>query len=158
VGRGPLYGRRLDSSPTSRSLIHEAESGHDGLARERRPIFRPIQGTIRYDIKVTAFCAGESHYPLSLTGPFPFLPVSPAHRLTTMYEKWLADDKEDLKLTKDQIAEFQAKLDNVQASQGTSGEVLAHKEVLLSQKEDVLSVRTAWVQTCVRGVAGREIA
>ena len=57
-----------------------------------------------------------------------------------MYEKWIADDKEDLKLTKDQIAELRAKIDAVQNSQESSSEVLSHKEVLLSMKEDVLSV------------------
>lgn len=60
-----------------------------------------------------------------------------------MYEKWLADDKEDLKITKEQIAEYQAKLNAVKESQGTSGEVLAHKELILVQKEDVLAVRPA---------------
>lgn len=62
-----------------------------------------------------------------------------------MYEKWIADDKEDLKLTKDQIAELRAKIDAVQNSQESSSEVLSHKEVLLSMKEDVLSV------SCSRG-------
>lgn len=66
--------------------------------------------------------------------------VASGHRLTKMYEKWIADDKEDLKLTKEAIAEYRAKVDAVQKSQESNSQVLAHKEVMLSMKEDVLSV------------------
>lgn len=59
--------------------------------------------------------------------------------LAAMYEKWLAEDNEDLKLTKQQIADMQAKLSSVKEAQQTNGEVLAHKEILLAEKEDVLS-------------------
>lgn len=58
-----------------------------------------------------------------------------------MYEKWIQDDSEDLKITKDQIRELQEKIDAVQSSQDLHENTLAEKELILAGKEDVLSVR-----------------
>eukprot|EP00056_Hartaetosiga_gracilis_P018182 m.9936 g.9936 ORF g.9936 m.9936 type:complete len:184 (+) comp6466_c0_seq1:222-773(+) len=59
--------------------------------------------------------------------------------LADMYEKWIADDSEDLKITKQQIEEIQAKLDAVQKAQGDHANALAEKEEILAGKEDVLA-------------------
>jgi hypothetical protein len=85
-----------------------------------------------------------------------------------MYEKWIEDDSEDLKLTKEQIKELQSKLDAVkvwsrfarlrpkrhpahafcwhglQSSQSNHENALAEKELILAGKEDVLSVHRVW--------------
>lgn len=58
-----------------------------------------------------------------------------------MYERWIADDSEDLKLTKDQILDLQAKIAAVKASQSENADVLSEKEMTLQNKENVLSVR-----------------
>lgn len=58
-----------------------------------------------------------------------------------MYEKWIADDTEDLKITREEIAEIQRKIDAVQAAQESHENTLAEKELILAGKEDVLSVR-----------------
>merc|ERR1712146_54185 len=58
--------------------------------------------------------------------------------LTQMYEIWIEDDSEDLKITKDQIREIQDKITAVKSSQANHENALAEKEIILN-KEDVLS-------------------
>ena len=67
--------------------------------------------------------------------------VLPMLSLTKMYEKWIEDDTEDLKVTKDQIKEIQDRIAAVKSSQNTHESALAEKELILAGKEDVLSVR-----------------
>ena len=57
-----------------------------------------------------------------------------------MYERWIADDSEDLKITKDEILDLQAKIAAVKSSQGENAGVLAEKEMVLQGKEEVLQV------------------
>jgi len=59
--------------------------------------------------------------------------------LTKMYEKWIADDSEDLKLTKEEISNLQAKIAAVKAAQNRHEDALADKEDALAGKEDVLA-------------------
>lgn len=58
-----------------------------------------------------------------------------------MYEKWIADDSEDLKVTKDEIVALQQKIASVKSSQGDHFDALADKEAALQGKEEVLTVR-----------------
>lgn len=57
-----------------------------------------------------------------------------------MYEKWIADDSEDLKVTKDEIVALQEKIAAVKAAQSDHEDALWDKEVALQGKEDVLTV------------------
>jgi len=59
--------------------------------------------------------------------------------LTKMYEKWLSDDGEKLKITKQQILDMRDKLMKVRDSQQTKHGILTEKENALSDKENVLS-------------------
>ena len=68
-----------------------------------------------------------------------------------MYEKWLSDDGEKLRLTKQQILDMREKINKVKDSQDTKHSILMEKEDALGDKEDVLSVSimiVAFVTLC----------
>ena len=58
-----------------------------------------------------------------------------------MYEKWLQDDGQSLALTSSQIREITAQLEAVRQGHERNAALLGDKEVALSQKDTILSVR-----------------
>ena len=58
-----------------------------------------------------------------------------------MYEKWLADDGDKLRITKASILELREKIQQVRNGQNNANSVLGDKESVLAQKEQMLSVR-----------------
>merc|ERR1712196_32142 len=59
--------------------------------------------------------------------------------LTKMYEKWLADDGDKLRITKAQILEVKEKIQSIRDGQNSKNDILMDKEETLAQKEQVLS-------------------
>ena len=57
-----------------------------------------------------------------------------------MYEKWLDDDGTQMQLTKSKIKELKDKIDAVMKSQDAHQDGLDEKEVLVNEKEDILTV------------------
>merc|ERR1712167_497544 len=64
---------------------------------------------------------------------------SDEEELTKMYEKWLADDGEDLALTRSQIKDLKEQMDTVQLGQEANRQMLEAKEAALADKEVLLS-------------------
>ena len=58
-----------------------------------------------------------------------------------MYEKWLADDGDKLRVTKASILELREKIQAVRSGQDTANSALGDKEAVLAEKEQMLSVR-----------------
>jgi chromosome segregation ATPase len=59
--------------------------------------------------------------------------------LTNMYEKWLADDGEKLRLTKANVLSMRQQIESVRLNQDTKEDILGDKEAALGEKEAVLS-------------------
>lgn len=59
--------------------------------------------------------------------------------LTKMYEKWLADDGDKLRITKAQILELREKIQAVRDGQDSKNSILTDKETALAEKEQILS-------------------
>lgn len=66
-----------------------------------------------------------------------------------MYEKWLADDGDKLRITKAQILDMREKVDSIHSGQTSKDAILSDKEDALAEKEQVLSVPyTIWDCPC----------